>query len=89
MRLLDTFTGQLELFTSLEGVRYATLSHVWATECQKDSVAEFTHDNFARIRLSSDPSPSSNVILPRLSHKIQQACSVARSHGYPYIWIDT
>ena len=85
MRLLDTTTGQFAWFDDPRNVRYATLSHVWATEADPDFVPEQVYQEVLAIQSAS---PSSDVLL-HFSVKIQHACAVARQHGFRYIWIDT
>ena len=84
MRLLNTHTGRLKLFTTYPLPDYAILSHVWAKKEGEDP-----EQTFESVDAIQTQFPTSASILGHLSQKIQRACTVADGAGYNYIWIDT
>ncbi|KAI0641889.1 heterokaryon incompatibility protein-domain-containing protein, partial [Trametes meyenii] len=93
MRLLDTITGRFRWIDNPHGTRYAILSHVWDKPNEDDeqaghSTGEQTYGDLLRIQ--EDPTLKDTSILSdsRVSDKIRNACIVARTHGYRYVWID-
>ncbi|RDX42235.1 HET-domain-containing protein, partial [Lentinus brumalis] len=85
MRLLNTTTGKFETFEDPKAVRYAILSHVW-TKNSGGRLEEQTYRNVCDIAAGL---AAGSDILINLSPKIQNACKIARQHGFKYIWIDT
>ncbi|KAK2605868.1 hypothetical protein QQS21_003708 [Conoideocrella luteorostrata] len=73
MRLLNTTTLQLELFTS-SPPPYAVLSHRWQQHEEVTFQALQQHDSIRQLRGYD---------------KLQASAGVARASGYSYIWLDT
>ncbi len=78
MRLLHTSTLELETFQR-ECPPYAILSHTW--EANEAAFVTFLPKPRWRRPLS--------LVLKRKYPKVVQACALARSKGYEWIWIDT
>ncbi|TBU47589.1 heterokaryon incompatibility protein-domain-containing protein [Dichomitus squalens] len=79
MRVLDTHTGEFKKIHPTEEA-YAILSHTW------DPAGEQSYHDLRRMQSKGLQSLFDH---PDLSPKIREACSIARSHGYRYIWIDS
>ncbi|KAI1372825.1 heterokaryon incompatibility protein-domain-containing protein [Hypoxylon crocopeplum] len=73
MRLLHTQSLEFEVFVESEVPEYAILSHTWEQE-------EVEFQDMADI---------SEAKKKHGFKKIRRAASLAKSHGYTYIWIDT
>lgn len=73
MRLINTHTLKLELFTEPLAVSYAILSHTW--EDDEVSFGDMQNLSIARTR--------------RGFRKVRKTCAIARRNGIPYAWADT
>ena len=79
IRLINTTTLRLEVFTSQDVPKYAILSHTWTAD------EEVSYQEASRI--TSDPDyPAAARSGYR---KILDTCRQAKSDGYPYAWVDT
>ena len=84
MWLLSTDRAELHEFPSPETVPegYAILSHVWETDIEEQT--------FQVTQLLREICAKTGAIPRDSSHpKIRQACSLAESHGYKWLWVDT
>ncbi|RPD55510.1 HET-domain-containing protein [Lentinus tigrinus ALCF2SS1-7] len=88
MRLINTKTGEFHQVSNPAQVRYAILSHVWH-EHGEMSYQDVEHIRLEQSKISSDGPTPSLSLLPHLSAKIRNACALALSEGFSYIWIDT
>ncbi|KAM5542359.1 hypothetical protein V8D89_003818 [Ganoderma adspersum] len=84
MWLLSTSRAELHEFPSPEAVPegYAILSHVWETDGEEQTfqVTQWLRDICKKT--GAIPHDSSYP-------KIRHACSLAESHGYEWLWVDT
>ncbi|OJT02394.1 Vegetative incompatibility protein HET-E-1 [Trametes pubescens] len=99
MRLLNTTSGKFELVSDPQSARYAILSHTWDAVGEQSYTAIATlqsalfspSDGGSPLSPHTNPStPATESILfhPAISHKIREACRVARSHGFALLWMD-
>ncbi|KAJ9604827.1 hypothetical protein H2200_010942 [Cladophialophora chaetospira] len=79
MRLINTATLQMKVFTGDKIPRYAILSHTWA----EDSEVDFREMTDIAGSLANPARQKSGY------HKTLRACEVARTDGTEHIWIDT
>ena len=82
MWLLSTNRAELHEFVSPEAVPggYAILSHVWDQEEQTFQVTQWLREICGKTR--ANPRDHSYP-------KIRNACLLAESHGYQWLWVDT
>ncbi|CAO2657745.1 Nn.00g038710.m01.CDS01 [Neocucurbitaria sp. VM-36] len=74
MKLINTLTYKLQEFFNNDAPKYAILSHTWEEEeILFHDINNITHSTRNKLGFK----------------KVQGACSLARSHGYQWIWIDT
>jgi hypothetical protein len=79
MRLLNVETLELKLFTGSDIPDYAILSHTWGGE-------EITFEDLAKEPISNETATARQK---KGFTKVQGACSLAKSHRYEWIWIDS
>lgn len=89
MRLLDTKTGMFKVVNDPRTVHYATLSHVWSKPEDPNYIPECSYADVMRLRDALPDKGSQAKILHSLPMKVQNACKIARDHGYRYLWNDT
>ncbi|PIL37579.1 hypothetical protein GSI_01273 [Ganoderma sinense ZZ0214-1] len=82
MWLLSTSRAELHEFPSPEAVPggYAILSHVWDEKEQTFQVTQWLRQICDKT--GANPRDSSHP-------KIRNACALAESHGYKWLWVDT
>ena len=84
MWLLSTSRAELHEFPSPEAVPegYAILSHVWNTDGEEQTfqVTQWLREICAKTGVN--PRDSAHP-------KIRHACTLAESHGYMWLWVDT
>ena len=82
MRLINTRTLELTMFTSPESVKggYAILSHCWNE--QEQTLQDIQKIYKRAAKSGQDPHPL-------ICDKIRRFCALAQEHGFEWAWIDT
>ncbi|KAI8633818.1 heterokaryon incompatibility protein-domain-containing protein [Xylariaceae sp. FL1651] len=79
IRLIDTTTLRLKVFTGRKVPRYAILSHTWEDD-QEVSFQEMTSINKDLDCLAANKTGYVKIV---------QTCAKAAKHGFRHVWVDT
>ncbi|KAF5366032.1 hypothetical protein D9758_006731 [Tetrapyrgos nigripes] len=83
MRLINTTTFRLEQFYGSKIPLYAILSHVWGDQ-------EMSFQDFEALQSNSTPRKRKKQLENTKGYrKIWNACQLAQSHSFEYVWVDT